>query len=152
MTLRSLKQNVYQVCLDQLSTKINQFDASLADLTQGANNDSKSSAGDKHETARAMMQLEYEKISTQLKEAKLQKNELEKINPTVIFQKVTKGCLVKTNKAYLFLSVGMGKIFVGKTEVIILSPQSPLGAKLVGLTLGAKAELNGQIYSIEEIY
>ncbi|MBL0048446.1 MAG: hypothetical protein IPP32_10170 [Bacteroidetes bacterium] len=151
MDLALLKVKIYAACLNYLNLKINQFEASLLDLTQGAQNDSKSSSGDKHETARAMMQIEYEKIGNQLKEAKMQKEELERINPESSSKKITKGSLIKTNKGFLFLSVGIGKLSVESSEVIILSPQSPLGIKLQNLSLGNSSEMNGTTYTIEAI-
>lgn len=151
MDLAQLKIKIYTACLNYLNLKINQFELSLLDLTQGAQNDSKSSSGDKHETARAMMQIEYEKIGIQLKEANLQKEELERINPESSSKKVTKGSLIKTNKGLLFLSVAIGKISVETNDVIVLSPQSPLGKKLQNLSIGNSAEMNGTTYTIEAI-
>ncbi len=151
MDLAQLKIKIYTACLNYLNLKIKQFELSLLDLTQGAQNDSKSSSGDKHETARAMMQIEYEKIGIQLKEANLQKEELERINPESSSKKITKGSLIKTNKGLLFLSVGIGKISVETNDVIVLSPQSPLGKKLQNLSIGNSAEMNGTTYTIEAI-
>ena len=55
-----LKEKVHAACLQLLTDKIKVIQDNLQGLTQGAENDNKSSAGDKHETARAMMQLEQE--------------------------------------------------------------------------------------------
>ena len=60
-----LKQNIYSQCLLILNQKIEELNSALATATESANNETKSSAGDKHETARAMMQLEQEKLSLQ---------------------------------------------------------------------------------------
>lgn len=143
-----LKQKIYAACLQLVETKIEQFRASLLDLTQGALNDSKSSAGDKHETARAMMQLEYEKINKQLEEVLFQKNELSKIDITQKPTQIIKGSLVQTNQGYLFVSIAIGKIDVENISVIILSPQSPLGIKLMGLQVGETATINSTNYTI----
>lgn len=145
------KEKVFSTCTELLNTKIQQFKLSLHDLTQGAENDSKSSAGDKHETARAMMQLEHEKISKQLEETLLQKNELTKIEFISKATQVIKGSLIKTNHGYLFLSVAIGKITIDNTIVIVLSPQSPLGLKLMGLKKGETASINSTHYFIESI-
>ena len=82
----SLKNNIYSACLKLLDDKIADHQSALHELTAGSGNDSKSSVGDKHETARAMMQLEYEKITVQLHEVQAQKETLEKIKlPDNIF-------------------------------------------------------------------
>ena len=146
-----LKQKIYIACLQVVETKIAQFRASLLDLTQGAQNDSKSAAGDKHETARAMMQIEHEKISKQLEEVLLQKNKLTKIDVLQKPSQIIKGSLVKTNQGYLFVSIAIGKITVDTISVIVLSPQSPLGIKLMGLQVGETTTINGTNYSIESL-
>ena len=147
----TFKQKLHNKCLQLIIEKINFLEANQLDLTQGAQNDSKSSAGDKHETARAMMQMEHEKIGKQLKESIHLKEELEKINPQIKTQKVTQGSLIKTNHGVLFLSIGLGKIEVDGISVMVLSAQSPLGIKLLNLAEGDAVEMNGMNYAIEEI-
>jgi hypothetical protein len=146
-----LKQKVHAVCLQLLNKKIQTLQYALQELGEGAISDSKSSAGDKHETARAMMQLEQEKISKQLDELLVQKTTLQKIDATITPAQITKGSLVKTNKGYLFLSVALGKVIVNDLDVIVLSPQSPLGLKLMGLQAKSSTQINAVTYIIEEV-
>ncbi len=145
------KEKVFATCLQLLDTKIQALQNTLQELAEGAISDGKSSAGDKHETARAMMQLEQEKISKQLTEVLAQKTILEKIDYTVKSTQIIKGSLIKTNKGYLFLSVALGKINIEGMDVIILSPQSPLGLKLMGLTAKSTVEINTTTYRVEEL-
>src|SRR5437773_715948 len=139
----SLKQKIYDRCYSLLEEKINSLKIILSELEEGAKNDTKSSAGDKHETARAMMQLEQEKISRQLKDYLKQKLQLEKIGANVNPSEITQGSLVKTDKGYLFLSVALGEIQVDQNSVMVISPRSPLGIKLTGLKKNDTAEING---------
>ena len=145
-----LKQSIYTACIQLVDTKIQTLQKTLQELSEGAESDSKSSAGDKHETARAMMQLEQEKISRQIDEVLKQKALLQKIDIHANPAQVTNGSLVKTNKGYLFLSIALGKLLVDGIDVIVLSPQSPLGFKLMGLSADMSVEINGVIYVIEE--
>ncbi|HXU25982.1 MAG TPA: hypothetical protein VN698_02030 [Bacteroidia bacterium] len=146
-----LKEKIYAACLQVVNEKIQALQSTLQELGEGAISDGKSSAGDKHETARAMMQLEQEKISRQLDELLVQKTVLQKIDATLKSWQITKGSLIKTNKGYLFLSVPLGKISVDGTDVIILSPQSPLGLKLMGLQAKSSTEINAVTYLVEEV-
>lgn len=147
----SLKAKIHKACIQQLDEKITTLKTMLTDLTEGVKNDSKSSAGDKHETAQAMMQIEHEKISRQLNDALSQKAMVEQIDPLIHSSVVGTGSLLKTNMGYLFMSAALGKIKIDGTEFIALSMQSPLGQKLVGLQGGHKAEINGTQYLIEEL-
>ncbi len=146
-----LKQKVYTACLQLLNNKIQALQNTLHELGEGAVSDGKSSAGDKHETARAMMQLEQEKISKQLDEVLVQKAMLQKIDIAVTTEQITKGSLIKTNKGYLFLSIALGKINVEGIDIIVLSPKSPLGLKLMGLTAKSSVAINAITYIIEDV-
>ncbi len=146
-----LKQRIYNYCITLINQKINEMKTELADLTKGTANDSKSSAGDKHETAQAMMQLEQEKINRRLHEVLEQKNALQKIDINIKSSKIIIGSLVKTNGLYLFISVALGKINMDDKNIIFLSPDSPLGKKLMGLKINERTEINGVVYKIEEI-
>ncbi|HWY38819.1 MAG TPA: hypothetical protein VNY73_09690 [Bacteroidia bacterium] len=150
--MNSFKQKIHTRCDHLLSEKISALKISLRELEDGSGNDAKSSAGDKHETARAMMQLEQEKISKQLDEALEQKNTLAKIDIKVNSPEIIKGSLVKTNKGFLFLSIALGKIIVDDVPVIVLSPLSPLGMSLAGLKTGGHTEMNGTAYLVEKIF
>lgn len=123
----------------------------LNDLKESGANETKSTAGDKHETALAMLQIEQANTRGQMQEVLLQKAALEKINPALSAQMIVNGSLIKTNRGYLFMSTALGKAIVEDFTVIALSPQSPLGQKLMGLKAGATAGINDIEYVIESI-
>lgn len=146
-----LKQKIYNHYLQVLNAKIGGLQQVLADLKESGSNETKSTAGDKHETALAMLQIEQANKRSQLQEFVAQKNGLEKINPTVTAIMIVHGSLVKTNRGYLFISVALGKALINNTAVIALSSQSPLGHKLMGLKTGDVAAINNIEYVIESI-
>jgi hypothetical protein len=51
----------------------------------------------------------------------------------------------------LFVSAALPKIIIDGTTVIALSPQSPLGTKLMGMEEKSEFEISGTKYKIEEI-
>jgi transcription elongation GreA/GreB family factor len=146
------KQKVYTHCLRLLNEKIHSLKNIIQELSESAMNDTKSSAGDKHETGRAMIQIEQETLGKQLNEAEEQKALLEKIDITNNSIQIHRGSLVKTNNGYLFLSIPFGKITVDNKTVIVISPQSPLGKKLMGLGINDSTNINGTNYNVESIY
>jgi transcription elongation GreA/GreB family factor len=149
--LMLFKQKIYVHCLKLLNNKIAELENILKELDASAASDTKSSAGDKHETARAMVQIEQENIGKQLGEILEQKNALEKIDPNNNSAQIIKGSLVKTNRGYLCLSVALGKITVDEKIVMVISPQSPLGIKLMGLKAKDTATINGVSYVVESV-
>ena len=146
----TFRQQVITACLEHLEERILDLQSQLRELTAGAENDSKSSAGDKHETSRAMMQLEHENISRQLDGFLKEKNELAQLHVDED-SLVSKGSIVRTNKGLLFLGIALGKIIVESSEVMTISPHSPLGSKLLGLQAGDILNFNNMQYHIEEI-
>jgi transcription elongation GreA/GreB family factor len=149
--MSSLKQNILSYYLQQVNDKLDAFRDMINALTEGAANDAKGSAGDKHETALSMMHIEQEKLNHKIAEFQEHKNILEKINVNTITDRVALGSLVKANNMYLFVSAALPKIVIDNVTVIALSPQSPLGAKMMGMKEQETFEINGTKYFIQEI-
>jgi transcription elongation GreA/GreB family factor len=147
----TLKQKIYNHCVQSVNEKIQTLKNTLGELRESASNETKSTAGDKHETALAMLQIEQENTNRQLAEALAQKDILQKIDAAAITVTVTTGSLITTSRGYLFVSVALGKMTIDGITVTALSPQSPLGATLKGLKAGDTAVVNSTEYSIESI-
>ncbi|NUY81230.1 hypothetical protein HUK80_10015 [Flavobacterium sp. MAH-1] len=147
----TLKQKVYARYQQLVSDKIDAFRDMISALSEDAQNDAKSSAGDKHETALSMMHLEQEKLNLKLAECLEQKAILDKIDPESTNDKVVLGSLVVANGIHLFLSAALPKVVIDGVSILALSPQSPLGSKLVGKSIGGVAEVNTSTYTIERI-
>jgi hypothetical protein len=145
------KIRVYEACLSLIKSKVAELRTGISSLQESMLSESKSTAGDKHETGRAMMQLEMEKLGTQLKELENQKLILEKTDVSMKYSAVNKGSLIKTDKGYLFLAIGLGKISIEDKTVFAISPESPLGAVLMGRGAGQDAQMNAVSYKIIEV-
>ena len=148
----NLKHKILTYYIQQVNDKLDAFRDMIAALTEGAANDAKGSAGDKHETALSMMHIEQEKLNRKIAEFQEQHTVLEKINPDATSPKIALGSLVKANGMHLFVSAALPKINVDGISVIALSPQSPLGAKMMGMEVGGTFEINGTKYIIQLIF
>ena len=126
------KKTVFLAVKIELEKKIAQIQFAFDDLQSALTSNTKSSAGDKHETGRAMAQLEQEKLSGQLNNLITLRNALSSIDPLETHDTVRYGSLVKTNQGIFFLSIGLGKIEIGETKVFCLTPTTPLGKTLLG--------------------
>lgn len=147
----TFKEKIYESYLRILEDKIQLFQNTLYELRESGINETKSTVGDKYETALAMLHIEQENTNQQLTEAVKQKVLLSKIDPAISTSKIINGSLIKTNKGYFFLSVALGKTIVDGITVIALSPHSPLGQKLIGLKANDTTEINGTRYVIENV-
>ena len=147
----TFKQKIHHHYLQLVQDRIDVFRDMIAALTEDSMNDAKGSAGDKHEIALSMMHIEQEKLNHKLKEVLVQKAILEKIDSTTSAKTIIVGSLVKANGIYLYLCAALPKIAIEGINIIALSPQSPLGNKLMGNEVGFSFEINGTMYSIESI-
>ncbi len=147
----TFKEKIYYHYLQVINDKVNLLQKTLADLKESGSNETKSTAGDKHETALAMLQIEQANTREQLKEAVAQKVAIEKINPLIIAVTILNGSLIKTDRGYFYMSIALGKAVIDQTNIIALSPQSPLGSKLMGAKIGDVIEMNNNRYIIQNI-
>ena len=147
----TLKQQILQRYKEMLQDRIDVFQDMISGLTIDAQNDAKGSAGDKHETALSMMHLEQEKLNHKLKEILEQKTILDKIDASLTQKKVALGSLVKSNGMLLFISTALPKLSIENKTIFALSPQSPLGSKLMGNEVGFEFDMNGKPYRIETV-
>ena len=146
-----MKQQILQKHQQLLQDKIDVFRDMISGLTEDAQNDAKGSAGDKHETSLSMMHIEQEKLNHKLKEILDQKSILDKIDASANHTKIALGSLVQTNGMFLFISAALPKITVDDTTIIAVSPQSPLGGKLMGNEVGFEFEINTTKFKIESV-
>jgi hypothetical protein len=148
----TLKQQVHQYCKQLLEQKLQYQQQVLADLRETGANETKSTAGDKHETALAMVQIEQANMRGQLQQTLQEIAFFDKLQPLAVASIVANGSLVKTNKGYFYISVGLGKAVIDNITIFILSPNSPLGQQLMGTTLHQSCTINNQMHTIEAIW
>ena len=146
-----IKQQIHSHYIDTINSKILMLQQTLADLKESGSNETKSTAGDKHETALAMLQIEQANTRAQLLDAQDQRSVLITINPVIITKKVLLGSYVKTNKSNFYISVALGKMIIDGETVTAISPQSPLGAKLMGRCVHDTVTINTHTYLVESI-
>ena len=147
----TFKQKILQQYQQLVNDRVDVFQDMILALTEDSKNDAKGSAGDKHETALSMMHIEQEKLNKKLSEVLSQKAVLDKIDVNKSSIKVALGSLVKTNNLTVYISVALPKITIDDQNIFAISPQSPLGQKLLGNEVGFEFEINGKEYLITEI-
>lgn len=145
------KNELFIKCNAIVKEKINAIKAVLIEVQNAANNETKSSAGDKHETGRAMAQLETEKLSAQLSETLKLEQVLTLINPKEKHQLIGLGSLVITNNGNFYITVSLGKIAINSETYFIISAVSPIGKQLIGLSKNDSFSFNGRSYLIKTV-
>ena len=111
---------------------------------ESANGESKSLAGDKYETSRAMGQLDRDMHARMYQQTLEERKLVERIDESLIYKKGALGAFLKTTMGDFFLSVSIGNINVDEKPIMIISPQSPIGALLMGKIVGDKFSFRGK--------
>lgn len=151
ISIQALKTELLQQMHAILDSKIKDAKDSITSAKESRNNDTKSSAGDKYETGRAMMQMEIDNNELQYSKAMLQKQELLKINASKSGTNAENGSIVKTNFENYFLSIAMGKMLAFGETYYAISLASPLGAFLKNKKAGDSGIFQGREFVIEKI-
>ena len=151
MNLNFLKQQLLEECKRYVASRIATANQSMVNAQEAANEEGKSSAGDKYETGRAMMQIERDKAAQQLDEALKLKNILDQISLEAASGKILLGSLVITNSKKIFVSIGIGKMTLDGEEFLVVAPASPLGKVLMGLKVNDEVLFNKERLTILQI-
>jgi hypothetical protein len=146
------KKDVQEAAIHFLQSKIDGLKIVLDDICNSTSEDSKSSAGDKHETATSMAQLEQEKISKQLQVFLNQRAVLDRIDSSKMHHKIETGSLILSNKGWFYFSTGLGMINIDNENVFCLALQSPIGELLKGKQKGESVVFNGLTTFVLEVF
>jgi transcription elongation GreA/GreB family factor len=147
----SVKKKLYDYCVEFLNRRIDAAQEAIRVAQESANDETKSSAGDKYETGRAMMQLEIEKNATQLEEALKQKKILDAINIDAQPLKIQNGSLVRTDNGNFFLAISVGMVVIEDKSFAVVSAQSPIGSMLIGLKSGDSFSFGNKTYKVTQV-
>lgn len=148
--MKEIKEKLYSACTKFVQDRANTIENIINSNQKALSSETKSSAGDKHETGRAMLQLEMEKVSLQLKGIHEMKSVLAKMNLEKS-DNAKLGSIIITNNTYYFLAVSAGKIKIENQVYYAISPSSPIGSLLLGKKAGDSFIFN-QEFRIKTIY
>jgi hypothetical protein len=145
------KTILFQHCLAYVDSRIETAQQAMNYAQAAANEEGKSSAGDKYETGRAMMQIERDKAAQQLDEALKLRKQLEGIKTTHESTLIRPGCIVLTDHVNFYIAISAGRIQAGEKEFIAIAPNAPMANTLVNLKQGDRFPFNGKPHTILEI-
>ncbi|MFI5162582.1 MAG: 3-oxoacyl-ACP synthase [Sphingobacteriales bacterium] len=149
--MNNLKEQLYKKCIAYVQACINDARQAVEDAQDSSDEDTKSSAGDKYETGREMMQQVADRGQVQLNEANKLMVALSTITYNTTHTKADTGSLVHTNYGKFYIAIGAGAISVDSQNYFAVSPASPIGVKLNGKVAGDEFDLNGRAYRVESV-
>jgi hypothetical protein len=125
---------------------------SIDQSQQAANQEEKSSAGDKYETGRAMGHLQKDMYSRQLAESIKELAALHAVNTDTLYLTAGAGAFVRGDGIAFFIAAGLGRQQAEGQTIFFLSPQAPLAKTLQNKKPGDTLTFNGSLVTILEIF
>lgn len=147
-----LKSNLFAACEKYVTERISAAENAIASAKNTSQNDTKSSAGDKYETTREMMQQQISQNETQLLEAGKLKYALSLIKTDFVNEIAQPGSIVQTSNGNFYLAISAGQIHLENENYQPISPVSPLGLKMNGAKKNDKISFNGLQYFIKDVF
>jgi transcription elongation GreA/GreB family factor len=145
------KKYLIDKCKAEIIAKKEAIEEEMENLKISLGAETKSSAGDKYETSREMMNQEKGKLQSQMAVLNQQLETLSKINASFKHEKIGLGSVVKTSASNYFISISYGKVSDGKQDVFMISAITPLAQQMINKKVGEEVVWNGKSILIEEI-
>lgn len=145
------KDTLFRYCIQYVRQRIERTQDEIKTAQLSANEETKSSAGDKYETGRVMAQHVVEMNTRQLLEAKKLLETLSRISNRIPDAKIGAGSLVKTSSGSFYIAISIGKFTIDQTSYFIISPESPLGKLFMGKQAGDSIERGKESFHIQSV-
>ncbi len=146
-----LKVTLFDACTAFVNKKEGEILSTIKSHQAALTSETKSSAGDKHETGRAMLQLEMEKASQQLNAVYEMRQILSKVDHKLTEKKARIGSLVFTEIGSYYLAISAGEIKIDGTSYFAVSTDSPIGKLLLGTASGDQIHFRRTIEIIDVV-
>ncbi len=148
MNTVALKTELLSRCQKQIENRYSKIKQTIADIEESLLEESKSSSGDKHETGRAMLQIDRENTGKQLNEIEKSVQLLKKIDVNATSDYARLGSLVYTDRFIYFISLSIGTVSLENTDYLCVALNSPVGLLISGKMKNDEFNLNGNNYKI----
>lgn len=146
------KQQLYAHCQQLIDNKIADLREVLAQLAEAKATETKSSAGDKFETGRSMLQRQEEQSGQQLVNALAQQSDLLAVGRKLANDQVGTGCLVYTDKGNIYyIAIGLGRVHFEGQDYFCVSEQAPIAVAMLAKKEGDTFSFNGRKQQITKL-
>ncbi len=131
------KNEILEACNVHVQKRMDQIKMAIDDANHSIREDTKSSAGDKYETSREMIQQDLSRYQQQLQLILQDQQLLQRIaEQNSVPQLATQGSIVYTESGIYFIAISIGEVRCSDKKVFVVSLQSPIGQVLKGKAVG----------------
>lgn len=151
MKIQEYKALLLEKCFLVINNRYQKIKQTIADIEESLLEEVSSSAGDKHETGRAMLQIDRENAGRQLLEVENLQSLLKKIDINIKSDYARLGSLVYTNQGVYFISTSIGAVTIGKSAYLCVALHSPIGDHLSGKKKGDSFIFNEREFTVSSV-
>jgi transcription elongation GreA/GreB family factor len=148
----AFKMKIKDNCAFLIRERMNSLRTAMKTVQDVVNEQTKSSAGDKYETSRAMGHLEKDMYARQLAETEKEMASLMSIDCSLIYSTIAPGSLVRCDSNNYFILAGIGKIDFEGELIYVISPNAPVAKLLLGKKKDDTVSINNIIHHIKETF
>ena len=149
--MEDFKSGLFALCLSFIAQRIETAETALQQAQEASNDDTKSSAGDKFETTREMMQQDIARNKNLLFDGQQNLAMLKSLANMPVGDTVRNGSLVYTSNGIFYIAISAGLLKLDNQRVFAVSAASPIGALLIGKQTGDAFSFNKNEYTIVSI-
>ena len=149
---RDIKERLLKACMNYVDERIGKIDVAIKDLEDALKLETKCSMGDKYETGRAMLHLEFEKLSGQHEQYQKLRKTVRMIDPKMTFQKAGFGAVVETQQANYFIAIPAGEIVLEEKKYYAVGAGAPIAKALEGKREKENIIFNGNELTIIKVF
>jgi len=146
-----LKEDLYNLCTKFMHNRLLAVKGSIQEIQESLLSETKSSAGDKHETGRAMLQLEREKAGQQLAEIQKVNQILLKIDTFKTSKIISLGSVVFTTNVNYYIAISAGAFTIKKDKFYAISASTPIAQMLLGKSIHDTITFRDQNFTITKV-
>jgi hypothetical protein len=139
----TLKERLYLQCEMFLDNRLQTFQETVSEIQKALLSETKSTAGDKHETGRAMLQLEREKLGKQLAVIQKSKALLARVDFKTDSSIICLGSIVCTTQLNYFICISAGELIDNDDKFYAISLHTPIAKLLLSKQKGDIIEFRG---------
>lgn len=148
--MTDLKKRLFEACEQYVEERMTRVEKAINDLEEALKLETKCSMGDKYETGRAMLHLEFEKLSGQHEQYRKLRKTL-RLMPLRPSQNVTFGSALETSIANYYISIPAGELKVDDKTFYAVGAASPIAQILKDKKVGETVAFGGKQLQIISI-
>lgn len=146
------KQKLIAACEAYVDKKLQTVQAAIDDLQAALKLETKCSMGDKYETGRAMLHLEFEKLAVQHEEFQKLRKTMRMIPPGRKDVIASFGSGVQTSLANYFIAIPAGEIMIEGENFYCIGATAPIAKNITGRAAGDLFRFNGRDIKVLNVF